>query len=404
LECGVSGPDLPKSKSRTHRVTAIALGAAPWVGLAAIAALWVRDHKSLRGELSERIAGSPHAIAAREPGRGRLARAPHDIPIRGWRDICWRTMLEVSRDRLPAVAGGITFYGLLAIFPAIGVFVSLYGLFADVGTVSHDLNQLAVFVPGQVLTLVADQMMRLASRPHVGLSFAFGVTLVLSIWSANAGMQALIEGLNVAYGETEKRNFVVQRALSLGFTVAALVFATAVTGLLVAIPIGVQALGLWDAWLIPFRWVVLFLLAAVSFAVIYRFGPSREEPRWSWVRWGAGAAALIWVGGSLAYSWFLGSFAHYDATYGPLGAVIGFMMWIWFTAMVILVGAELNAEIEHQTARDSTTGAPLPMGARGAEMADTVGAPFEGLRRLFGQTEAKVEARLRGKAAKGELS
>jgi membrane protein len=397
LESGVSGPVPLKSKSRLGRARSFAFGAAPWVGLAAMAALWVRDHRSVRGDLSEQFGGSPHVIAAKEPGRGRLAKAPHDIPVRGWRDVLWRTMLEVSRDRLPAVAGGITFYGLLAIFPAIGVFVSLYGLFADVGTVSHDLNQLAVFVPRQVLTLVADQMVRLASRPHAGLSFAFVVSLVLSIWSANAGMQALIAGLNVAYGETEKRNFLVQRTLSLGFTVAGLVFATAVTGLLVAIPIGVQALGLWDAWLVPFRWVALFLLAAVSFAVIYRFAPSREEARWRWVRWGAALGALIWVGGSLAYSWFLGSFAHYDATYGPLGAVIGFMMWIWFTAMVVLMGAELNAEIEHQTARDSTTGAPLPMGARGAEMADTVGAPFEGLRHLFGETEAKIESRLERK-------
>jgi len=121
------------------------------------------------------------------------------------------------------------------------------------------------------------------------------------------------------------------------------------------------------------------VLAACAFAVVYRFGPSRERARWRWVRWGAALAAVAWIGGSLGFSWYVNHIAHYDATYGSLGAAVGFMMWIWFSVMVVLIGAELNAEIEHQTALDSTTGAPLPMGARGAVMADTVGQRFTGL-------------------------
>ena len=266
---------------------------------------------------------------------------------------------------------------------------------------SEQLDQLAAFVPAEVLGLLGDQMVRLATQRHASLSVAFVVSLLLSVWSANNGVQALIGGLNIAYDEAEKRNYAVRTALTYAFTFAAIVFLTAVTGILVALPIVVDNLGLWDWWVIPVRWLGLLALAAGAFAVIYRFGPSRAKARWRWVRWGAGFAALAWVGASLGYSWFLGSFAHYDATYGPLGAVVGFMMWIWFTAMVVLVGAELNAEIEHQTAVDSTTGPPLPMGQRGAAMADTVGVAFGGVRKLWGGAEAKLDRAMGRKARTG---
>ncbi|HEY2355859.1 MAG TPA: YihY/virulence factor BrkB family protein [Phenylobacterium sp.] len=386
----MSGRPLPKSRSRAAQVTSVVLSALPWVGLAAMTGLWARAARKPKPGLSEQVATTPERFEAAEPGRGRLAEAPHKIPPRGWRDIVWRTWLEIGRDRLPAVAGGITFYSLLAIFPAIGVFVSLYGLFADVDQVSKHLDQLAGFVPQEILSLLGDQMVRLASQRHASLSVAFVVSLLLSVWSANTGMQSLIDGLNVAYDETEKRNFLVRRVLTYGFTFAALVFLTAVTGILVALPIVAEALEIWDWWVIPVRWLALLALAGGGFAAIYRFGPSREMARWRWVGWGATFAALAWVVGSLGYSWFLNHVAHYDVTYGSLGAVVGFMMWIWFSTMMVLVGAELNAEIEHQTARDSTTGAPLPMGARGAAMADTVGLPFEGVRRLWGSAEARL--------------
>jgi membrane protein len=379
------------------------LGAVPWLGLAAMTGLWVRARRAPKPGLSKPETSTPAHFEQIEPGRGRLADAPRKIPPRGWRDILWRTWWEIGRDRLPAVAGGITFYSLLAIFPAIGVFVSLYGLFSDVDQVSRNLDQLAAFVPEQVLGLLGDQMVRLASQRHASLSVAFIVSLLLSVWSANAGMQALIDGLNIAYDETEKRNFAVRRALSYGFTFAAIVFLTAVTAILVALPIVVEELGLLDWWVLPARWVGLLALAGVGFATIYRYAPSRQRARWRWVRPGAAFAALAWVGGSLGYSWFLNNVAHYDATYGSLGAVVGFMMWIWVSAMVVLIGAELNAEIEHQTAVDSTTGAPLPMGQRGAAMADTVGLAFEGVHKLWGGAEASLGAwlRRRPKARRG---
>ena len=392
----MSGLAQRKSRPRVAKARSLVLGAVPWVGMAAMAGLWAQSLRKPKPGLSKQVTASPEHFEAIEPGRGRLAAAPHRIPLKGWRDILWRTWLEIGRDRLPAVAGGITFYSLLAIFPGIGAFVSLYGLFADVDKVSKQLDQLAAFVPQEVLSLLGDQMVRLASQRHASLSVAFVVSLLLSVWSANAGMQALIDGLNIAYDETEKRNFVVRRALTYGFTFAAIVFLTVVTGVLVALPIIADDLGLVDWWVVPARWVALLGLAAVGFAAIYRYGPSRQKARWRWVWWGAAFAALAWVGGSLGYSWFLNHLAHYDATYGSLGAVVGFMMWIWFSTMVVLVGAELNAEIEHQTALDSTTGAPLPMGQRGAAMADTVGLAFQGVHKLWDGAEAGI-ARLLGR-------
>jgi membrane protein len=208
---------------------------------------------------------------------------------------------------------------------------------------------------------------------------------------------ALFDGLNIAYDEEEKRNFFVRRAITLAFTVGAILFITVTTGILVALPIAFRWLGLADgaAWVIPLRWILLLVLATVAFSLLYRYGPSRQKARWRWINGGAVAAAFGWIGGSLGFSWYLNNVAHYDVTYGSLGAVIGFMVWIWFSIMVVLLGAELNAEIEHQTALDSTTGAPMPMGQRGAAMADTVGLPFRGVRDLYSNGRRQVVNLLR---------
>lgn len=368
-----------------------AVGVAPWLGLAAVTALWLRQPKAQPG-LSESVIAAPERFEQAEPGRGRMAEHPHHIPWLGWRDIAWRTWQEIGTDRLAAVAGGVTFYALLAIFPAVGAFVSLYGLFADVSEVNRQLSQLALFIPSEVLSLVGDQMTRLAAQKQTSLSVAFGVSLFLSIWSANAGMSALFDGLNVAYDETERRNFFYRRLLTLGFTAGAVLFLTVITAILVAAPLAARLLGLGGEgdWLIPLRWLVLLLVAGAGFAVVYRYGPSRSRARWRWVIWGSTFASLAWIVGSLGFSWYVNNIAHYDATYGSLGAVIGFMMWIWFSVMTVLLGAELNAEIEHQTAIDSTTGAPQPMGQRGAAMADTVGLPFVGVRKSLGALKGTV--------------
>jgi membrane protein len=369
--------------------------------MAAFALLWRRERRrAARALPSLPPLAIPALYDAAEPGRGRLAEAPPQIPPKGWKDVLWRTWLEIGRDRLPATAGGVTFFTLLAIFPAIAAFVSLYGLFADVGEVSRELTQLAAFVPEAVLTLVAEQMMRLATARPETLSFAFLLGLVFSVWSANASMASLFDGLNVVYEEREKRNFFVRRIVTFAFTLAALIFFTATTAILVAIPIALNWMGLGETLLVPLRWILELGLAALAFGIVYRYGPSRERARWRWVRPGAAAAALVWVGASLAFSWYLNHLAHYDVTYGSLAAVVGFMMWIWVSVMVVLLGAELNAELEHQTAQDSTTGRPQPIGRRGAVMADTVGASFGGVRHEAGLIWAMLRrqaGRVRGR-------
>jgi membrane protein len=191
-------------------------------------------------------------------------------------------------------------------------------------------------------------------------------------------MKSLFDTLNIAYGEEEKRGFVKLNAMSLFFTVGGIVFVLAALGSIVVVPVVLNYVGLSDAadlLLRIGRWPAMFVVLTLALAFIYRHGPSREAPQWRWITWGSAVAAILWLGVSALFSWYAGSFGTFNETYGSLGAVIGFMTWLWISAIVILLGAELNAEMEHQTVRDTTVGAPKPLGMRGARMADTVGAP-----------------------------
>jgi len=314
---------------------------------------------------------------ARQPGRGRDATAPWQIPWRGWKDILWRTYEQISEDRLLAVAAGVVFYGLLALFPAITALVSSYGLFAKGATISGHLQLVAGVVPEAAVGIVQEQITRIVSKGDAKLGFGFVLGLGLALWSANAGIKAVMDALNVVYDETEKRSFIRLNLVSLCFTVGAIASLLLAIGAVVVVPIVLARFGLGnmsETLIALLRWPALFVLLLMGLGVLYRFGPSRREPRWQWISVGSLVATVVWLAGSGLLSWYLGSFAHYDETYGSLGAAIGLMMWMWFSVIVILFGAELNSEIEHQTARDSTVGGEKPLGARGAAMADTVGA------------------------------
>jgi membrane protein len=257
-----------------------------------------------------------------------------------------------------------------------GAFVSLYGLFSNVQMAERQLNLLAGVLPDAALQMVGEQMLRLASTRHTGLGFAFGVSLLASLWSANAGIKALFSGLNIAFEETEKRNFLALNLASLSFTVGALLFLGLGFTAMVAAPIALAYLGYTPggfAAMSLLRWPLLLAVAIGGITLLYRYGPSRERERWRWVSWGSVFAAVLWLGVSLLFSVYVANFGSYDKTYGSLGAAVGFMSWLWISSIAILFGAELNSEIEHQTAHDTTTGAPAPMGRRGAHMADTLG-------------------------------
>jgi membrane protein len=340
------------------------------VTLALLASGFGRRRSAKRHNGLERPAG-------RDGGRGRSASAPSEIPVRGWKDILLRVYDNIAEHRVIAIAAGVTFYTILAIFPAIAALVALYGLFADPTTIADHLKALSSFVPGGALDVIGEQLGRVASQDNGTLGFAFVLGLAISLWSANAGMKALFDALNIVYAEGEKRSFILLNAVSLAFTLGTLVVALLAIGAMIVLPIALSYLGLAaaTAWILTLgRWPLLLIAISFAIALIYRYGPSRSKPQWQWISWGSAFAAIGWLIVSLLFSWYAQNFGNYNKTYGSLGAAIGFMTWIWLSTIVILIGAELNAEMEHQTARDTTTGAPKPLGARGARMADTLGA------------------------------
>jgi membrane protein len=341
--------------------------------------------ENITDEELEHLREGPHAEPlavqlrrAEEAGRGRDAISPSRIPWRGWKDILYRCYLGISAHRLLAVAGGVVFYQILAVFPGIGALVSIYGLFASAEQIRHDLVLLSTIVPSAAIDILGDQIDRISAHGSSNLSLTFLVGLVFSIWSANAGIKAMFDALNVIYDEEEKRSLVRLNLISLTFTVGLIIFVLiALTGI-VAIPLFLSSLAPWTSSAVSIgllRWPILFIVATIWLSILYRFGPSRRPAKWRWLNLGSITGTVTWLVGSVAFSWYLSHVADYNATYGSLGAAIGLMMWLWLSAIVVLLGAQLNAEVEHQTARDSTVGTTeRPIGTREAVMADTVGA------------------------------
>jgi membrane protein len=263
-----------------------------------------------------------------------------------WKPVLYRTFSEINDDRLLALAAGVVFYGLLALFPAITALVSSYALFAAPATISGHLAAIAGVMPASAYTIVDEQVGRIVSHPAGTLGVTFFTGLAIALWSANAGIKAVIDALNIVYGVKERRSFLVLNAVSLAFTAGAIVVMLAAIWAVVVLPVAFAHLpfgGRAEAWL---RWPALFVLLLAGLAVLYRFGPSNPNARWQWISPGALFAAVAFLGGSALLSWYLASFANYDATYGSLGAAIGLMMWLWMTAIVTLVGAEFNSEID----------------------------------------------------------
>ncbi|HWK96511.1 MAG TPA: YihY/virulence factor BrkB family protein [Pseudolabrys sp.] len=289
--------------------------------------------------------------AALEPARSMDTPTPVR-PRKGfafWKGVLYRTGQSIAEDRLLALAAGVVFYGLLAIFPAITALVSSYALFADPATIRGHLDLVASLMPAGAYSIVTEQVTRIVTRTTGNLSFTFFFGFGLALWSANAGMKAIIDALNIVYGVKERRSFVWLNLVSLAFTVAALVALLMAFGAIVIVPVMLSYLPLYgyDATLLPLlRWPLLFVAVLLGLAVLYRFGPNRDQARWQFIGAGAVFATAAWLVGSALLSWYLGSFANYDATYGSLGAGIGLMMWLWMTAIVVLVGAELNSEID----------------------------------------------------------
>jgi membrane protein len=315
-------------------------------------------------------------INAEEPGRGREAETPNEIPAKGLRDVFWRVVKEVIQDRVTLVAAGVAFYVLLSLFPALGALVSLYGLIADPTTMVQHIDFVSDVLPPGAFDIILTQLNVLVMAKPSSLSVGFMVGLAVALWSANSAVKAIFDAMNIAYGENEKRGIVRLNVMSLAFTAMALLLASILIAAIGGVPAVLAYLWLdrWQETLIRFlRWPIALAFIGGGIAMIYHFGPSREPAQGRWLSWGAVFSTLLWVPASILFSFYLETFADYHATYGALGALIGFMIWTWISVMIVIVGAELNAELEHQTVRDTTTGAPQPLGSRGAYVADTVG-------------------------------
>ena len=333
----------------------------------------VRRHRSMltsgQGSNSRTISRfRRNCTERRSRGEDGARRLRGTFPRTGWKDILWRVYASVNDNRLLAVAAGVVFYSLLAIFPAVAAFVSLYGLIADASTIDSHLSIAAGIFPAGAVDILHDQITKLAAKSDAKLSLGFMTGLGVALWSANSGMKAIIDALNVVYDEKEKRSFVKLNLVSLLFTFVAILSLMVALSVIVIAPIVFSAVGLSSLLslaIVVLRWPLLLVLATVALAAIYRYGPSRREARWQWLSVGSAAAAIGWLISSVLFSWYIANFGAYNATYGSLGAAVGMMMWMWISAIVILLGAELNAEIEHQTARDSTVGSEKPLGRAG---------------------------------------
>jgi membrane protein len=313
---------------------------------------------------------------ARAAERGREADYPSEVSALGWRDILLRVWQQIGTDNISIIAAGVAFYGLLAVFPAITALVSIWGLVADPAQVQQQFAAIGQIVPADAWRLLDDQLRSVAASSPRALGWGVALGILVALWSAGAGVRALITALNIAYREAEKRSFITLYAIGFLLTVGLIGAAVLALIVIVAVPVVLQFLplgSLSSAFIRVLTWLIMATIVIAGLGVLYRYGPSRSLARLPWVTWGAIAAALLWLLASLLFQVYVANFANYSATYGSLGAVIALLMWFWISAFVVLLGAELNAEMEHQTRKDTTIGPAKPLGQRDAYVADHIG-------------------------------
>jgi membrane protein len=316
---------------------------------------------------AERDDGPPHKSLARR-ARALLPQRLHEdaaSPARGWWQTVQRIATQIGEDRVMAEAAGVTFYTLLAIFPAIASLISIYGLIADPSTIAKHLSLAAGIVPDGGMQIITDQVKSLTAQPPKALGIGLIIGVATSLWSANAGIKSLMDALNAVYEEKETRSYLTRTLISFAFTLGTLVFVILAVTAVVVLPAVLTFIGFGtslDRLLSLARWPLMLVAIAFLLAFVYRYGPSRATAKWRWLSWGSALAALTWVLASSGFSYYVANFGSYNKTYGSLGAAVGFMTWIWISTIIVLAGAELNAELEHQTTP------PEPRGTRAANV------------------------------------
>lgn len=309
--------------------------------------------------------------------RGRDADRPSDVPAAGWKDVGLRVKDELKEDQVPLLAAGVAFFLLLAMFPALAALVSVYGLVADPDQVAQQVTDLTGSLPQDAQSLITDQLESITSQEQ-GIGLTLAASVLAALWAASSGVKHLISAVNAAYDERESRKFFALRGLALALTLGGILFAALAVGVIGVLPAVADSLPFGSAGQVLVQvasYAGLAIGFALSLAVLYRYAPDRDEPRWQWVSWGAVIATVVWLAASVAFTVYIQNFGSYGETYGSLGAVIVLMLWLVITAFAVILGAEINSELEAQTAKDSTEGAPRPMGERDAVKADDLGEP-----------------------------
>lgn len=308
---------------------------------------------------------------------GRDAKSPLDIPLAGWRDVLVRTFAEIDNDNVVVVSAGVAFFALFASVPAVTALVMIYGLVSPPEQAAEQLAHALPALPPDVLSVIDRSLEGVVAHSKGALSIGALVSLMISFWTASRGTRALLRAINIAYDEEgTKRGLLRDNALAYLFTVGAVVSTVLTFALVVVLPAAIAGMGLASGpgKVVAFvRWPLLIVLASGSFAVLYRYGAIRQPPKWRWVWVGAIAATLLWILCSMILSSYITAMGTLRETYGPLGAVIVLLVWLYVSSFVVVMGAELNGELEHQTRCDTTVGPDRPMGERGAWVADRMG-------------------------------
>jgi YihY family inner membrane protein len=308
------------------------------------------------------------------------AEKPTEIPWRGWKQVLKRAWAENNADNMPIIAGGVAFFGFLAIFPALLALISIYGLIVSREQAAAQVESFTVGLPESARELIGAQVTAITDNAGGALTFSLVASILAALWSASGGVSNLVKAVNIAYDEAETRSFIKLRAVSLALTLGAIVFVVLTIGLIAVLPVVLNALPLGGVGTVLAqiaRWVALLVVVAGSLAVLYRIAPDRDAPRLRWVSLGSVVVTVVWALVSLGFTFYVNNFGSYDATYGAIAGVIVLMLWLYLTCYLVLLGAEINAEAEHQTAMDTTDGDPLPMGDRDAVVADTLPSKAE---------------------------
>lgn len=313
--------------------------------------------------------------------RGHNAEKPGQIPMKGWKDIAIRVKDRLTKDHIPIISAGTAFYFFLAVFPAIAAALSIYGLVVEPAQVEQQMSQLANALPEKAHQMISNILEQQSVKSESSLGWSFVLSVLISLWSVNRGTKAVFEGVNITYNEKDERGFLKLTALTLLFTIGSIIVGFIAIAMVVAFPALIDKIGLpstLETIIQLLRWPILVLIVISALAAVYKVAPYRKSPEFKWTSWGAIIATILWIAGSLLFTLYINNFDSFDATYGSFAAVIILMLWFFLSAFIILLGAEINSEMEHQTSRDTTTGEDKPMRQRGGYHADHVAGDDKG--------------------------